>query len=407
MAYYQAMHRLPMDIVPIALLKLLLILKPIWSSNLARPRGIVTLACAEQMRLVVTGGGTGGHLFPGIALAEGIKQNDPDSQVLFIGTRRKLDNTTLQKYGFEQVFLSCLGLKGMGMRAKLRALFLLPGAVFEALAHLRRFKPDLVFGVGGYVTGPVLLAAKICGIPTCIHEQNSVPGLANVLAAKLVKKICISIPVEGHFPAKKTFLTGNPVRKEILAAASEPKKEIAAVPTLLILGGSQGAHTVNVLVTQAVSLLHKQGIAVKVIHQSGETDLRFVKKQYAQAGVTAECKAFFEDMATQYLQSDLVVSRAGATTLAELSVMGLPALLIPFPYAADNHQEINGRYYVAGGGAQMMLEKDCTDHVLAEKIKTLLHNPESLHTMGRAMLSMARPEATNTIVNQCLQLLQH
>jgi UDP-N-acetylglucosamine--N-acetylmuramyl-(pentapeptide) pyrophosphoryl-undecaprenol N-acetylglucosamine transferase len=354
------------------------------------------------MRLIVAGGGTGGHLFPGIAVATAMRERIASTKVLFIGTSRLLDQQALAGLGFELAALECGGVKGLGFTGRLRSLFLMPGAVFEALRMLRRFKPDLVFGVGGYVTGPVLLAARILGVPIAIHEQNSVPGMANRMAGKLADRVFISLPCKPPFPPKKTMQTGNPLRQEILAAAVQ-EKQATEQPTVLVLGGSQGAHRVNVLMLEAVEILREQHQPFRLIHQTGTTDQEQLTNGYKQLGVDAEVTAFIRNMAEVYSRADLVVSRAGATTLAELAVMGLPALLIPYPYAADDHQVTNGEYYVKRNGCRMLLESGLTGEILARTISECLQNREELHTMATNMKTMAMPDATHQIVDECLR----
>jgi len=359
-----------------------------------------------MMRIIVTGGGTGGHLFPGIALATGMQERIPGSRVLFIGTRRLLDQQALAGYDFELASITCMGIKGMGMKNRIRSILQLPAALLEARRIIRRFMPDLIFGVGGYVTGPVLLAGCFSGIPLCIHEQNSIPGLANKLLARIVDRIFLSIPCQYHFSERKTVMTGNPVRSQILAKAVAGKEGEKKERTILVLGGSQGAHRVNLLVAEAAELLTGEyGRKFKVIHQTGIADEEEVRSRYAQMGLAAEVGAFFQNMAAQYSRADLVISRAGATTLAELSVMGLPALLIPYPYAADDHQRINALYYQQGGGAMMFPEHELSGDVLAREVGTLLDDPERLQEMSVNMKELGKPEATENIINECLALL--
>jgi UDP-N-acetylglucosamine--N-acetylmuramyl-(pentapeptide) pyrophosphoryl-undecaprenol N-acetylglucosamine transferase len=355
------------------------------------------------MRLIVAGGGTGGHLFPGIAVATAIRERIPESRVLFIGTSRLLDQQALAGLGFELAALECGGVKGLSLVSRLKSLMMMPGAVVAALRLMRRFQPDLVFGVGGYVTGPVLLAAKLLRVPVAIHEQNSVPGMANRLAGKLADRVLISLPCTPPFPPYKTIQTGNPLRREILEAAGRTK-QAADIPTLLVLGGSQGAHRVNVLMMEAVEQLQAQGVQFRLIHQTGAADREQVANCYAQLGIEAEVAAFIRDMAGVYGRADLAVSRAGATTCAELAAMGLPALLIPYPYAADDHQVTNGEYYVKGNGCRLLRESGLTGEILARTISEHLHNREELHTMAANMKTMAMPDATNRIVAECIRL---
>ena len=359
------------------------------------------------MRIIITGGGTGGHLFPGIALADSLRQRFPDCEIMFIGTKRQLDQKVLAEQNFRQESISCMGLKGMGWSHRLKSLASLPQAVLEAWRIIKAFKPQLVFGVGGYVTGPVLLAARLQGIPTCIHEQNSIPGLANRMIARFAKRIFVSIPGDYPFPLGKTVVAGNPVRQEIIAAAAERRdKKIEEPLTLLIMGGSLGAHRINLLMLDALEIIkEKSAVALKLIHQTGAADEEQVRAAYLAAGVEAEVGAFFKDMDRVYAQADLAVARAGATSLAELSVMGLPALLIPYPYATDDHQAKNAQFYVAEGGAEMYREAELDAGVLASAIMNVLSKRKKMEQMGAAMRKMSRPAAAEQILNNCMELI--
>ena len=358
------------------------------------------------MRIIVTGGGTGGHLFPGIAFATGMQQRIPGCKIMFIGTRRLMDQEALAEYDFEVDSIKCMGLKGMGIKGRIQSLLQMPAALLEARRLIKQFMPDMVFGVGGYVTGPVMVAARLSGIPLCIHEQNSVPGLANKMLSRVVNKIFLSIPCQYSFPERKTVMAGNPVRREIIEASLKQKMDNGNRKTLLVLGGSQGAHRVNSLVTEAVEMLVKEyGNTLTVIHQTGKTDEEEVRSRYQQFGFQAEVKAFFQDMAELYSRADLVISRAGATTLAELSVMGLPALLIPYPYAADDHQRTNALYYGDGGAAKMVMENELSGERLAGEIRDLLGNPELMNRMSDNMRSMGKPGATDYIIDACLSMI--
>ncbi len=361
----------------------------------------------EPIRLLLTGGGTGGHLFPAIATAEALCRRFPGTKVLFVGTHRKMDTTSLAQHGFSARAIHCQGLKGKGLPALIQALILLPIAFVEAVWHILRFRPHLVVGVGGYVTGPVVAAARILGRPTVIHEQNSVPGLANRKLGALATRICLSLPgSETFFPVGKTVLTGNPVRHQILELAKQASKKIDDKVTILILGGSLGAHRVNELVVDALTehgRLLPAGI--QVIHQTGAADEEWVKSVYEQAGIQATVAAFFTDMAEVYAMSDLLLSRAGATTLAELAVLGKPAVLIPYPFAADDHQYKNARYYAEGGGAFVLVERELTGKKLAETLTELVGNPGRLQEMAEAMRAKGRPDATERIVDVCLEIM--
>jgi UDP-N-acetylglucosamine--N-acetylmuramyl-(pentapeptide) pyrophosphoryl-undecaprenol N-acetylglucosamine transferase len=364
----------------------------------------------NNLRLIVTGGGTGGHLFPGISLAQAMIQTYPGCEVLFIGTERKVDKAALSDLGFETIAIKSQGIKGKSFLAILKSLFQQPLAIWEAARIIRKFKPDLVFGVGGYVTGPVILAARLMGVTTCIHEQNSIPGLANKLLGYIANKIFVSLPgSEKYFPAGKTLLSGNPVRDNIIKASMKAKRTSnQESSTLLILGGSQGARRLNSLMLEAVeNCLSKLSPSPFIIHQTGAHDEDQVRKKYSELGLNARVQAFYSDMAEIYSQADLIISRAGATTLAELTIFHKPVILIPYPYAADNHQEINGRYLVDAGAGVMFRQADLTGEKLGMEIKRVLGNKEILTEMSKNSGNLAKPEATETIVNACMALLKN
>jgi UDP-N-acetylglucosamine--N-acetylmuramyl-(pentapeptide) pyrophosphoryl-undecaprenol N-acetylglucosamine transferase len=364
---------------------------------------------SQSIRLIITGGGTGGHLFPGIALGQAMMQTYPGCEVLFIGTERKVDKTALADLGFMTMTIKSQGIKGKSLTAKIKALLQQPAAVFEAIRIIRNFEPDLVFGVGGYVTGPVILAARLLGITTCIHEQNSIPGLANKLLGYIAQRIFVSIPgSEKYFPIGKTILSGNPVRSTIIKAANRMLPKIYQEPvTLLILGGSQGARRLNSLMLEAAEkCLVKLKPLPNIIHQTGEHDAILVKEKYAELGFNARVQPFFTDMAEIYSQADLVVSRAGATTLAELSVFHKPVILVPFPYAADNHQDINGQYLVDAGAGLMFKQSELDGEKLGKEIRRLLADIKLLTAMGANSGKVAKPGATETIISGCIELVK-
>lgn len=356
------------------------------------------------MRMIVTGGGTGGHLFPGIAVAEEMLRRFPQGKVLFVSTDRAIDNKTLADRAFEKKAIACLPLKGKSLVGSVKSLAQLPISLWQALRLVRAFKPQLVLGVGGYVTGPVVLAARLLGVKTCIHEQNSIPGMANRMLGKIVDQVYISIPgSEDFFPRGKAVLTGNPVRAELLQEADRGKDQVAS-KTVLVLGGSQGAHRINSLMVEAFAQGQSDD-SVQIRHQTGNRDEDWVRKAYAAAGVTAQVSSFISDMAAAYRDADLIVSRAGATTLAELAVLGRPAILIPFPYAADDHQTTNAAFLVAGGAALMFQERELDGPKLGEAIWGLLNDVPRLQSMATRMKEFARPEATAAIVEKSIALL--
>jgi UDP-N-acetylglucosamine--N-acetylmuramyl-(pentapeptide) pyrophosphoryl-undecaprenol N-acetylglucosamine transferase len=317
-----------------------------------------------------------------------------------------MDRLSLAHYGFSTRGIHCQGIKGKGVLALTQALLLLPLSLVEALWHIIRFRPHLVVGVGGYVTGPVVAAARMLGRPTLIHEQNSVPGLANRKLGVLASRICLSLPgSELFFPTGKTVLTGNPVRRQILELAGKSQVMDEKL-TILILGGSLGAHRVNEMVVEAMT---RYGALLppgtEIIHQTGTADEQMVRAAYGQAGIQATVAAFFTDMAEVYGKCDLLVSRAGATTLAELAVLGKPAVLIPYPFAADDHQYRNACYYADSGGAVVLVERELTAEKLAETLAALAGDRGRLAEMAVAMRALGRPDAAERIVDSCLEIM--
>lgn len=360
------------------------------------------------IRLLLTGGGTGGHLFPAVATAQEFRKQKRNTEVLFVGTRRKVDAKSLSAYGFASESIHCYGLKGKNFLELLKALVVLPVSYLQALGIIRRFRPDIVFGVGGYVTGPVVAAAKSLGIPVVLHEQNSIAGLANRKLGALANRVCLSLPGSGmEFIEAKRIYTGNPVREAILQLSSKPRSTNKGRRTLLILGGSQGARAVNSVVTEALCSFSDSELQnIRVIHQTGEHDEEEVRSAYQERGVDAEVSGFFMKMHEVYAQADLLVSRAGATTLSEIAVLGKPAILIPYPFAADNHQEKNGEYYVSGGGAIQFNQKQLTTKQLADTILQLINNDTTLTKMGAAMKRLSFPDAAEKIVACCLEEIE-
>lgn len=356
------------------------------------------------MRILISGGGTGGHLFPGIAVAQEVLHSVSRSEVLFVSTDRETDKRVLADVSFKTMQLKSKGIKGKSIIDRLLALIQLPLSVFAALKIVKDFKPDVVLGVGGYVTGPMLLAARLKGVPTCIHEQNSVPGLANLLLSKFVTQVYVSIPgTEKLFPKNKTVLTGNPVRQEVRAFSGGERKRVGF--TLLVMGGSLGAHAINQAMIEAVRVLKRRvPPGFVIIHQTGTADEEKVRNAYVDGGLTTKVSPFIDTMPMAMAKADLVVGRAGATSLAELTVMGKPMILIPYPYAADNHQELNGEMLVKGGAAKMIKESELSGIGLAEEILDLINNDGKRQKMANMALKCAEPDAAKKIVRGCLDL---
>lgn len=361
----------------------------------------------EYKKLLLTGGGTGGHLFPAIAAAQEFCKTYPNTDVLFVGTKRKMDSSTLSRYGFRSVAILCYGLKGKRVIELIKALLVLPLSCLQALWVLLRFRPDIVIGVGGYVTGPVVAMAKILGFPTLIHEQNSVPGLANRKLGGLVDKICLSLPQSAkYFPAEKIVETGNPVRENLVDLSDDKVSSDKDSVNILVLGGSQGATGLNRVVVNAFTGEFKDKLkGINLIHQTGVKDQEWVSTEYRAAGREVEVHAFIKNMDEVYQKTDFLISRAGATTLAEIAVLGKPSILVPYPYAADNHQEKNAEHYVDGGGALLFAEKTLTSEQLANVVAELAADRKKIDAMSSCQKKLGEPKAASKIVAVCNELM--
>lgn len=354
-------------------------------------------------RLMIAGGGTGGHLFPGVAVAEELRRLEPEAEVLFVGTTRGIESRVLPDLGWDLEHIEVSGLKTVGMAGALRGALRVPGALLQSRRIIKKFSPDVVIGVGGYASGPVVLAARLMGIRTAILEQNSIPGLTNRILGKVAKRIFLSFSHTGQFfKTRKSELVGNPIRQQILAGLQE-EKEAGASKTplrLFVFGGSQGAVSVNAMCCAAAELLHDEGIELDIVHQTGKADLEATRARYEEAKVSADCRAFIDDMASEYKAADLIVSRAGATTIAELGIVGRPAVLIPYPHAANNHQELNAKEMVDAGAALMLRQQDNEDgRALAAMLSELCRDEEKRSAMAAAMLSLGRADAATKVID--------
>jgi len=326
------------------------------------------------MKIVIAGGGTGGHLFPGIAVARELLAGS-GNEVLFIGTEQGIEARVLPAEGLPLRFITVGKLKGMGPAAALRTLVTLPRALLQSARLLREARPDAVIGVGGYSSGPVTLAAWLLRRPVVLIEPNSYPGLVNRVMGRLAAKVVLPFPGTNRlkfFPERKTIEIGPLVRTGIERGDREAARKNFGLDakgfTLFVMGGSGGAHAINIIMKEAAQLL--KGIpGIQVLHQTGEKDAAELDAAYRAAGMKATVLPFIHDMAGAYAAADLVVSRAGATTVAELAVCGKRAVLVPFPFAADNHQEHNARTLARVGAAEVILQKDLTPELLAGNIR--------------------------------------
>jgi len=357
------------------------------------------------VRVLIAGGGTGGHLFPGIALAEELTTRHHKNDVVFVGTNRGLEAKVVPSAGFKLEIIHVMGLKGMGLLRKVKGLWALPAALFQSMRILRRYKPDVVVGVGGYSSGPVVLAAWMFGIPTAVQEQNTRPGITNRILGRVVDVVFIAFEeARQSFPGNKVQLVGNPIRRKLMDnyLRSTQAHERFRV---LVFGGSLGAKSINQRMLQALDDLGDLKEELQFLHQTGKNDRELVAEGYRSKGFHADVVEFIDDMSTAYAQSELVISRAGAMTLAELTVCKKASILIPFPHATDNHQELNALAMVKGGAALMFRESELTGKQLAETLRDLKAHPAKLKKMEKMAGLMGRPEAAKELADVCVQLM--
>ena len=348
------------------------------------------------MKIMIAAGGTGGHVFPGLAVAQVLRARG--HEVVWMGTPDSFESRTVPKHGIEVRFVRVKGLRGKGALSWLGAPLRLLRALREALAVLRAERPDVLLGMGGFAAGPGGLAAWLSRRPLVIHEQNSIAGLTNRLLARIARRVLEAFP--DTFERAETV--GNPVRPGF-AELADPAQRIGArsAPQVLVIGGSLGAKALNEMVPAALALMPPAQRPL-VRHQGGRT-VEAAQAAYAKHGVQGEVSAFIEDMPAAYAWADLVICRAGASTIAELAAAGCAALLVPFPHAVDDHQTRNGQYLVDAGAALMVPEHMLSPELLAEMLGGLLARREQLVTMGQAARNAAWPDAVNVIANACLE----
>lgn len=357
------------------------------------------------MRVLIAGGGTGGHLFPGIALAEEVTTRHPQNDVVFVGTRRGLEARVVPAAGFKLETITSRGLKGMSPVNLLLGVLALPLSFLESLYLLFKYKPDVVVGVGGYSSGPVVMAAWMLGIPTAVQEQNALPGATNKLLGKFVKAVFLAFDeARRFFPEKKIHVIGNPIRRKLLD--NYLRSSIAHDKfTILVFGGSLGAKGLNSRVLDALKHLEDLKPELKFIHQTGKADLDTVRAGYAEKNYDAEVVEFIDDMSGAYAKSELVICRAGATTLAELTVCKKAAILVPFPFATDDHQAVNAGALVNAGAAVMFREAELDGAKLAAEIRALKADGERRKKMEKAAGMLGRPEAAREIADVCMEMM--
>ncbi len=354
------------------------------------------------LRVVVAGGGTGGHLFPGLAVAREIVERVPGAVVTFAGTSRGVEARAVPREGYELDTIRSLGLKGKSLGSLVRGLATLPASALDAWSVVSRRRPHIVVGVGGYSSGPVALMAWLRGVPVLLHEQNARPGLTNRLLGRVARAVAVTFePTLSEF-GRKAFVSGNPVRPQFLRTVPET----AGARKVLIFGGSQGSHAINMAVVEAAPELARAHPPLALTHQTGERDVELVRTGLERAGLRARVEPFIEDMGEEMRSANVIVCRAGSTTLAELAAVGRAALLVPLPTAADDHQRANARALAEAGAAEVLDERDLSGTTLAARLVALVEDDDRRERMASAVTQFARPEAARIIVDRVLALVE-
>ncbi len=354
------------------------------------------------MKVIIAGGGTGGHVFPAISIAEEILERNGGNEVLFVGTEQGIEKRILPEKGYRVELIKSKGIVGKSFFQKVTAVISILGAMLSSLRILRDFRPDAVIGVGGYASGPTLLCASMSSIPTAVCEQNSVPGLANRILSRFVGKIFITFEEsKEHLPAEKTVLTGNPIRRDLARGAAEKKPRQSTPRNVFVLGGSQGARKLNEIVPLSLGKLGEQ---VNVTHQTGETQIESVRETYRQLGISAEVFGFTDNMSRIYEKTDLAICRAGSGTLSEITAFGIPSILVPIASSTHDHQLKNARVLESNAAAVVVEEKELS----VEGLRAVMEKTLEQTTLGRMAENskkLARPHAAREIVNEIERII--
>ena len=366
----------------------------------------------DKIRVIFAGGGTGGHLYPAIALAKEFERRFKTADIMFIGTKRGLESKVVPEFGYKIEFINIRGIQRSLTLQNFKVPFLIVGSLFACHKILRRFKPDVVIGTGGYVSWPMLFSAAIFGYPTIIQEQNSYPGFTTRFLSRFVDQVHLSFDVSVNYikHKEKVHLSGNPIRSTLNAvdrtSAAKNFGLSSEQKTLLVFGGSQGAHSINTAMLNCIPELMER-TDWQILWATGENDYEQVSLQCATFKQRIIVKPYISNMEAAYAVSDLVISRAGATTLAELQMCKLAALLIPYPHAAAGHQEANARALVAKDAVEMVLDSDLSNEIFINKIITLMNDDDRRRLLGINMGQLARPEAAKTIIDKTVELIGH
>ena len=357
------------------------------------------------MKVIIAGGGTGGHLFPGVAVAEEFMRRDGTSKILFIGTKKGVEAAILPGLGFELAILDVAGIKGKGFRDTAKALCKIPQSLGRSFRIIRDFGPDILIGVGGYASGPAVLTAHWTGVKTAVMEQNAIPGITNKILGRFVDRAFVSFEeTKKAFPEDKVLLTGNPIRADFLRGMKKNEGKSERF-TLLVFGGSQGAHRINMILPETLKFMKMDRSKFRIIHQTGIADFERVKRAYGELGVEADVRSFIQDMPRVFRSADLLICRAGATSIAEITASGKAAILIPFPYAVHDHQTKNAEVLARAGAAILAPEKDLTAEGLARTIDDLHSNTGRLREMSEKSRALGNIRAASDIVDECLRLV--
>ena len=343
------------------------------------------------MKVLFAAGGTGGHIFPAIAVAKEIMKRYPDAEVLFVGTARGLETRIVPECGFQLSLIHSAGLKNVGFVGQIKGLAVLPKSFLEARQIMRQFRPHVVVGAGGYVSGPVVAMAAIMGVPTLVMDSNALPGFTNRRLARFIDKAALTFEVSLPFFGKKGVVTGNPVRHEFFEVPAKERGEQAHV---LVFGGSQGARAINNAMADALEPLGRFNGNLSITHQTGEADFERIRMAYADSTFTnADVRPFISDMSGEFAKADIIISRAGATTCAELSAAGKASIMIPLPTAADDHQRKNAEALESGGASKMILQSELSGERLSEEIGKMIESPQMITSMEKAAKAMGRVDA--------------
>ena len=346
---------------------------------------------------MIAAGGTGGHIYPGIAVANEILRRDSSSEVLFVGTARGLETKIVPENGFQLALIHSVGLKNVGLKGKIKGLMTLPRSFVEARRLLKEFRPTVAIGAGGYVSGPVLMMAVVMGIPTLVMDSNALPGFTNRRLAKFVDRAALTFQEALPFFGKKGTVTGNPVRKEFFEVNP---KEPNGQTSVLIFGGSQGARAINNAMIGALDHLNGTRETMHVVHQTGEADFDTVRAAYIDHGwETTDVRPYISDMMTEFEKADILICRAGATTCAEIAAAGKAAIMIPLPTAADDHQRKNAEAMQNAGAAKMITQDKLSPEVLASTLTELTNSPGTIAEMEKAAKKIARENAAEATVD--------